>query len=68
MLPSTDDGHEWVRVIDTIESHSPEVRFPGQATYPLQGRTLVLFTLDGFQRRASDHAAVDNKTALRIIQ
>src|ERR1044071_5033208 len=66
VLPAVEAGHEWVRVLDTIEPRSIEVRFNGGTQYPLQGRTLVLFTLDKQRghRRASDaeEDAVDERT------
>jgi isoamylase len=71
VLPAAGNGHEWVRVIDTIESHSPEARFAGGMKYPLQGRTLVLFSLDGSwrQRRAADHTELaDDDAALQVSQ
>jgi glycogen operon protein len=60
VLPAAAEGHEWVRVIDTIESHVPEAHFPGGTKYPLQGRTLVLFVLESYKRhrRSSDQADV----------
>jgi glycogen operon protein len=69
VLPTAGNGHEWVRIIDTIESLSPEARFLGGTQYPLQGRTLVLFTLDGNgrHRRASDQAKVADDMALQVI-
>jgi glycogen operon protein len=71
VLPSIDAGHEWVRVIDTIESRVPELRFRGGTTYPLQGRTLALFTLetDRRHRRASDQDALAaDHLALQVIR
>jgi isoamylase len=49
-------GRSWLRVIDTIEARVPEQRFAGGAKYPLQGRSLALFTLNGERRarRAED--------------
>jgi isoamylase len=59
-LPLVSDGKSWVRHIDTIAAHTDECRFAGGTKYPLQGRTLVLFTLDEErrQRRATDGAEV----------
>jgi glycogen operon protein len=55
-MPETSDGHSWLRVFDTIDAHAPERRLQGNATYPLQGRTLAVFTLNGERRarRATD--------------
>jgi isoamylase len=57
-LPRTVEGKSWVRVVDTIEALPPEKRFSGGAKYPLQGRTLAVFTLNGERRarRAADQA------------
>ena len=69
-LPAAGDGHRWVRVLDTIETSAPEARFTGGTKYELQGRTVVLFTLEkhGPQRRASDHddVEVDERMALQV--
>jgi glycogen operon protein len=51
VLPAADAAQSWVRVIDTVEADAPECRFPGAATYPLQGRTLALLRLEGERRR-----------------
>jgi len=61
VLPAAGNGHQWLRVIDTIEAHQPEARFTGGMKYALQGRTVVLFTLEKHRphRRASDHDVVD---------
>jgi glycogen operon protein len=55
-LPKVDPGKWWFRALDTIEAQAPEQRFKGGSQYPLQGRTLALFTLssDRRGRRASD--------------
>jgi isoamylase len=70
VLPAAGDGHRWVRVLDTIETHAPEVRFTGGTKYPLQGRTVVLFTLEKHRphRRASDDdvVEVDARMALQV--
>jgi glycogen operon protein len=50
VLPKTDEGKSWLRVIDTICDTPPEQRWAGEAHYPLQGRTLALFTLNGERR------------------
>ncbi len=57
VLPAAEEGHEWGRVFDTIDPHPPDARFPGGTKYALQGRTVVLFTLEKHRRhrRASDH-------------
>jgi isoamylase len=56
ILPRVRRETSWLRVADTINARAPEQRFPGNHTYPLQGRSLALFTLDGERRgrRASD--------------
>jgi glycogen operon protein len=68
VLPAVERGHEWVRILDTIEARSMEARFNGGTKYALQGRTVVLFTLDKHRghRRASDaeEEAVDKGLAL----
>jgi glycogen operon protein len=70
VLPAPGDGHRWVRVLDTIETNAPEARFTGGTKYQLQGRTVVLFTLEknGLHRRASDRDAVevDERLALQV--
>jgi glycogen operon protein len=56
VLPAVERGHEWVRILDTIEARSMETRYGGGTKYQLEGRTVVLFTLDKHRghRRASD--------------
>jgi isoamylase len=49
-LPKTDEGQSWLRMIDTVDAAAPEQRWKGEARYPLQGRTLALFTLNGERR------------------
>ena len=70
VLPAAGNGHQWVRVIDTIDAHPPEARFIGGTKYALQGRTVVLFTLEKHRphRRASDHDVVeiDERMALQV--
>jgi len=70
VLPAVEAGHEWMRVLDTVEPRSMEVRFNGATKYPLQGRTMVLFTLDKQRghRRASDaeEDAADQRLALQV--
>jgi hypothetical protein len=55
-LPLVGDDKSWERIVDTIDAHGEDRRFAGGTKYPLQGRTLVLFTLNGERRhrRASD--------------
>jgi isoamylase len=55
-LPAMGGGRSWLRIVDTIEARMPEMRFRGGARYPLQGRTLVLFVLDGERRRRTANA------------
>jgi hypothetical protein len=59
-LPLVADDKSWLRVMDTIEAQIEDRRFAGGTKYPLQGRTLVLFTLnsDRRQRRARDGVEV----------
>jgi len=68
-LPAPGDGHQWVRVLDTIESSPPEARFVGGTKYPLQGRTVVLFRLEKHRpyRRASDQDMRD-RVALQVTR
>src|SRR5436853_2951691 len=69
VLPAVERGHEWVRHLDTCEARSLEARFEGGTKYALQGRTVVLFTLDKHRghRRASDieEEDVDQRLALQ---
>jgi isoamylase len=46
-LPVMHEQRRWVRVIDTIASSVASTSFAGGVEYPLQGRTLALFRLDG---------------------
>jgi glycogen operon protein len=57
-LPLVGDKKSWMRAFDTIDAQVEERRFAGGTTYPLQGRTLAVFTLNGErrQRRATDGA------------
>jgi isoamylase len=57
-LPIVSDEKSWMRMFDTIDAQAEERRFAGGTTYPLQGRTLAVFTLNGErrQRRATDAA------------
>jgi glycogen operon protein len=50
-LPSIGPHTAWVRMFDTIAPHVEEKRYTGDSTYPMHGRTLVLFTLSS-ERRA----------------
>src|SRR3954463_11020919 len=56
ILPAVNKHTSWLRMVDTIDGRSAEQRFPGHHKYPLQGRTLALFTLNGERRgrRADD--------------
>jgi glycogen operon protein len=56
-LPLVGSEKTWLRHFDTIDAQAEERRFVGGMKYPLQGRTLALFKLDGDrrQRRASDN-------------
>ena len=58
-LPRPNEEHSWLRLFDTIDANAPEERFPGGTRYPLQGRTVSVFTLNGERRarRASDPGA-----------
>ena len=69
VLPAEGHGQQWVRVLDTIETASPEVRFVGATKYPLQGRTVVLFRLEKHRpyRRASDHE-MRERMALQVTR
>jgi glycogen operon protein len=69
-LPKVDEGKTWMRRIDTIEAMTPEKRFNGGSKYPLQGRTLVLFTLHGERRgrRASDIPDVASAPAVDALR
>jgi len=69
VLPAAEEGHEWGRIFDTIDPYPMEARFSGGTKYALQGRTVVLFTLEKHQhrRRASDveEAEVGDRVALQ---
>jgi glycogen operon protein len=56
VLPRVQRDTSWLRMVDTTESRATEQRFAGNRTYPLQGRSLALFTLNGERRgrRADD--------------
>jgi glycogen operon protein len=70
VLAAAGNGHQWVRVLDTLDARSPEARFTGGTKYPLQGRTVVLFRLEKRRghRRASDHedVEIDDRMALQV--
>jgi isoamylase len=59
-LPLVGDDKAWVRVIDTISAHVDERRFAGGTKYPLQGRTLALFTLNGDRRKRRPESPVND--------
>ena len=69
VLPAPGYGQQWVRVLDTIETATPEARFVGGTKYPLQGRTVVLFTLEKHRphRRVSDHQ-MRERMALQVTR
>jgi glycogen operon protein len=69
VLPAAGDGHQWVRMLDTIETNPPEARLIGGTKYPLQGRTVVLFRLEKHRpyRRASDQD-VSERMALQATR
>jgi isoamylase len=70
VLPAAEEGHEWTRVFDTLDAHSAEARFPGGTKYALQGRTVVLFTLEKHRRhrRASDQELdAGERMALQVL-
>jgi glycogen operon protein len=50
VLPKTEEGKSWLRAIDTICATTPEERWNGETQYPLRGRTMALFTLNGDRR------------------
>jgi glycogen operon protein len=50
VLPTVGADGTWVRAFDTIHGHIEERCFTGATRYPLQGRTLVLFTLNDDRR------------------
>jgi glycogen operon protein len=50
-LPTTGEKTGWLPAFDTTDGHAEEKRFPGGTRYPLQGRSLVVFTLNGDRRR-----------------
>ncbi len=60
-LPLVADEKSWMRTLDTIDTHADDRRFEGGTAYPLQGRTLALFTLNGDrrQRRTTDDTQGD---------
>jgi len=42
-LPPLDDNHQWRRVFDTFEPHTPDRSFRPRGRYALQGRSVVVF-------------------------
>jgi len=46
-LPAMHEQRRWTRLIDTIEWRVAATSYAGGAAYPLLGRTLALFQLDG---------------------
>jgi glycogen operon protein len=68
VLPAAEEGHEWMRVFDTIDPHPLEARAPGGTKYALEGRTVVLFTLEKHRRhrRASDQEEVEAGERLKL--
>ena len=53
-LPSISTKASWLRIIDTIAPHVEECRYPTGSTYPLQGRTLAVFTLSAERRERAN--------------
>jgi glycogen operon protein len=53
-MPSVSPHTAWTRIVDTIEPHAAEHRFPGGEVYPLRGRTLALFVLSPNRRGGSE--------------
>jgi glycogen operon protein len=68
VLPAAEDGHEWLRIFDTIDMYPNDAHFAGATKYPLQGRTVVLFMLAKHprHRRASDHDEVDTSERVAV--
>jgi glycogen operon protein len=54
-LPTISPNTAWVRILDTIAPYVEERRYTGDTEYPLQGRTLALFTLSS-ERKAEQLA------------
>ncbi|MBP7777065.1 MAG: glycogen debranching protein GlgX [Acidobacteria bacterium] len=61
-LPTPHRGATWCRVLDTADPHASPDRFPGAATYPLDGRSVAVLrleavpsTLDAPRQRGSSH-------------
>ena len=69
VLPAAEEGHEWGRVFDTIDPHPLEARFAGGTKYALQGRTVVLFTLEKHRRhrRASDQEETEAADRMAVV-
>jgi glycogen operon protein len=68
VLPAAEEGHEWMRIFDTIDPHPPDARFTGGTKYALQGRTVVLFTLEKHRRhrRSSDQDEVETDARMSL--
>jgi isoamylase len=49
-LPKTGEKTNWLRIFDTVDAKAEEKRFAGGTKYPLQGRSLAVFTLNGDRR------------------
>ena len=66
-LPELDADHHWQRVFDTAEPEGPEFRLKGDGPYPLQGRSLAVFTvsppLRERRRGAATQQAADGEPA-----
>jgi glycogen operon protein len=67
VLPTVGDEKAWVRVIDTVDARAPEERVTGGRKYPLQGRSLALFTLNGDRRgrRSTDSGGRERLREMR---
>jgi isoamylase len=57
-LPIIGPDESWVQLVDTVAAQMVQRRFSGGTKYPLKGRTLSLFTLNGEHRhrRSTDLA------------
>ena len=61
ILPSVSNSTAWVRILDTIESYVEDKRFTGGTQYPLQGRTIALFSLSPERRHRRSHETMDQR-------